>query len=53
METRVVTLETSREVQETSPTPYGTFAIVHDGQLLSYYYMTEKDLLKSLGDDAA
>lgn len=51
--TQVVPLETSREVQKTSPTPYGTFAIVHDGQLLSYCYLTEKDLLKSLGDDAA
>jgi ribosomal protein S18 acetylase RimI-like enzyme len=53
IETQVVALETSREVQETSPTPYGTFAIVHTGKLLSYYYMTEKDLLKSLGNDGA
>jgi hypothetical protein len=51
LETKVVVLETSRQVQETSPTPYGTFAIVHDGQLLSYYYMTDKDLEKSLGGD--
>jgi GNAT superfamily N-acetyltransferase len=52
IETKVVALETSRQVQEMSPTPYGTFAIVHDGQLLSYYYMTNKDLEKSLGGDS-
>jgi GNAT superfamily N-acetyltransferase len=52
IKTEAVALETSRQVQEMSPTPYGTFAIVHDGQLLSYYYMTDKDLEKTLGEEA-
>jgi GNAT superfamily N-acetyltransferase len=50
IETKAVVLQTSHQIQEISPTPYGTFAIVHDGELLSYYYMTEKDLLKTLGE---
>ena len=51
LSTKVIELETCREVQDTSPTPYGTFAVVHDGQLLSYYYMLPKDLQKSLEAD--
>ena len=46
--TEVTPLQDCHEVQQTSPTPYGTFAVVHDGRLLSYYYMTEQDLEKSL-----
>jgi ribosomal protein S18 acetylase RimI-like enzyme len=49
IETEVIALKSCHEVQDTSPTPYGTFAIVHDGRLLSYYYMTQQDLQKSLG----
>ena len=49
IKTEVITLESCREVQDTSPTPYGTFAILHNGRLLSYYYMTQQDLQKSLG----
>jgi len=48
IKTEVIKLESGREVQETSPTPYGTFAILHNGRLLSYYYMTEQDLQKSM-----
>jgi hypothetical protein len=51
LDAKVIRLKTCREVQETSPTPYGTFAVVHDGQLLSYYYMIPKDLQKSLGGE--
>jgi N-acetylglutamate synthase-like GNAT family acetyltransferase len=51
LDAKVIHLKTCREVQETSPTPYGTFAVVHDGQLLSYYYMIPKDLQKSLGGE--
>jgi hypothetical protein len=50
-EAKVIHLKTCREVQDTSPTPYGTFAVVHDGQLLSYYYMLPKDIQKSLGGE--
>jgi hypothetical protein len=52
LKTEVVTLKSCREVQDTSPTPYGTFAIVHEGRLLSYYYMTDQDLQKSLGEQS-
>jgi GNAT superfamily N-acetyltransferase len=51
LETNVIEFTTAREVQDRSPTAYGTFAVVHDGQLLSYYYMLPKDLQKSLGGD--
>jgi GNAT superfamily N-acetyltransferase len=52
IEAKVTEFKTAREVQDRSPTAYGTFAVVHDGQLLSYYYMLPKDLEKSLGGDA-
>jgi GNAT superfamily N-acetyltransferase len=52
IEAKVMEFKTAREVQDRSPTAYGTFAVVHDGQLLSYYYMIPKDLQKSLGGDA-
>lgn len=51
IETQVIHFKTAREVQDKSPTAYGTFAVVHDGQLLSYYYMLPKDLQKNLGRD--
>jgi GNAT superfamily N-acetyltransferase len=51
LKTNVIEFKTGREVQYKSPTAYGTFAVVHDGQLLSYYYMLPKDLEKSLGGD--
>jgi GNAT superfamily N-acetyltransferase len=50
-ETNVIELKTGREVQDKSPTAHGTFAVAHDGKLLSYYYMLPKDLEKSLGGD--
>jgi GNAT superfamily N-acetyltransferase len=52
IEAKVMEFKTAREVQDKSPTAYGTFAVVHDGQLLSYYYMLPKDIQKSLGRDA-
>jgi GNAT superfamily N-acetyltransferase len=52
IEAQVMEFKTASEVQDRSPTAYGTFAVVHDGQLLSYYYMIPKDLQKALGGDA-
>jgi len=41
---RVVDLESAEQVRQLSPSPYGTFGIVLDGELLSYHYLLEKDL---------
>ncbi|HWQ47207.1 MAG TPA: GNAT family N-acetyltransferase [Longilinea sp.] len=43
---KVVEYKTSQELQQNSPTPYGTFSTILDGKLLSYYYMTEADFKK-------
>jgi len=43
---RTVELKTAREVQERSPSAYGTFGTVFDGRLLSYHYLVEKDFDK-------
>lgn len=44
-----VRLEDAWTLQSTIPSPHGTFSIVHNGELLSYHYLTEKDLKKRLG----
>lgn len=44
---RVVDLKSADDVRRLSPTPYGVFAIMLDGRLLSYHYLLDKDL-KSL-----
>jgi hypothetical protein len=45
---RVVELQSREDVMRLSPSPYGVFGLVLDGQLLSYYYQLEKDLLPLL-----
>ncbi len=35
-----------------SPSAYGAFGIVLDGQLLSYHYLLPKDLAKLIGKSA-
>ncbi|MBU0492350.1 MAG: GNAT family N-acetyltransferase [Chloroflexi bacterium] len=50
LEARVVELTTGRDVQDAAPSPYGTFGIVYDGQVLSYHYLLKKDLLKLLDE---
>ena len=47
---RVVELASAREIRESSPTPYGVFALVFDGRLLSYSYMLPKDLQAVLAE---
>lgn len=34
-------------VTDQSPTPFGVFAVVLDGHLLSYRYLTQKELVKA------
>jgi len=41
-------LTTAAEVQELSPSPAGTFAIIKNGELRSYYPHTHKQLAKML-----
>ena len=43
---REVEMKTAKEVRRLSPTPYGVFAIVKDGSLLSYHYLSPRELAK-------
>lgn len=45
---RIVELQSAEEVRDLSPSPYGTFGIVQNGELLRHHYMLEKDLLPLL-----
>jgi len=45
---RAVQLTSSQEVQERSPSAYGIFGIVHEGKLLSYHYIQDKEFAKFL-----
>ena len=42
----VITFQSAQELQENSPSPYGTFGIVLDGRLLTYHYLLRKDFPK-------
>jgi GNAT superfamily N-acetyltransferase len=44
--TQEVELNSARDVQDLSPSPYGLFGVVYNGKLLSYHYLTQKDLVK-------
>ena len=41
---QVIELESSEQVYQQSPSPFGVFGLVHNGCLLSYHYQLEKDL---------
>jgi hypothetical protein len=43
---QVVTFQSAQELQEDSPSPYGVFGIVLDGQLIPYHYLQRKDFDK-------
>lgn len=40
----IVELSNSRDVRELCPSPYGVFSTVHNGRLLSYHSLPEKEL---------
>ena len=44
----VIELENCEQVRADSPSAYGVFSIVYNGKLLSYHYLTKKDLLRKL-----
>ena len=46
---KVVELQSAQEVQASSPSAYGVFAIALHGRLLSYHYLLPKDLAELLG----
>jgi GNAT superfamily N-acetyltransferase len=46
---REVELTSARDVRRLSPTPYGVYAIVKDGDLLAYHYLSQKELAKRCG----
>lgn len=48
VKSRVVELSSAEEVRRLSPSPFGVFGLVLNGELLSYHYMLEKDLLPLL-----
>jgi N-acetylglutamate synthase-like GNAT family acetyltransferase len=45
---KAVELKSAHEVQEQSPSAYGVFGTVLDGQLLAYHYLLQKDFEKLL-----
>lgn len=42
-------IENAEDLRRLSPTPYGVFALVLDGVLISSTYLLEKDILKLIG----
>jgi L-amino acid N-acyltransferase YncA len=49
---RVIALNSAKEIRGKSPSPFGVFNIVYNGKLLSYHYLLEKDLKKRLNISA-
>jgi len=47
-----ILLKTAEDVRRLSPTPYGTYALVKDGQCVSYHYLPEKDAKRALSAPA-
>lgn len=41
-------IETAADLRAQSPTPYGTYALVHDGKLIASHYLLEKQIVKAL-----
>lgn len=52
IKSKAVELQSAKDVQASSPSPYGSFGIVYNGQLLSYTYMKKKDLLQAISDSS-
>ena len=48
IQSTVIKLENCVDVRKNSPSPYGVFNIVYKGKLLSYHYLTRKELQKRL-----
>lgn len=48
--TKVVAMESAREVQERSPSAYGLFGVVFNGELLWYHYPDKEKLREQLAE---
>ena len=46
LRTKVVEFRTAQEVQERSPSAYGVFGVVLDGNFFAYHYLLQKDFDK-------
>jgi hypothetical protein len=45
---KIIQHKNCRDVQQNSPSAYGVFNLVYNGELLSYHYLTRKELQKRL-----
>ena len=45
---KIIELKSAEEIRKKSPSPYGTFNIIYNGKLLSYYYLLPKDIQKKI-----
>ncbi len=45
---QIVDLTDSKQVRKNCPSPYGTFSLILDGELMSYHYLMAKDFDKRL-----
>ena len=45
---KIVELKSAEDVRKYSPSPHGTYNIVYNGKLLSYYYLLPKDIQKRI-----
>lgn len=45
---RVVDWTSPRQARQHSPTPYGVFAVLHDGQVLTYHPLAQKDFIRRM-----
>ena len=50
IEAKAIELKTAEEVRACSPSPYGVFGVVYNGELVSYRYFTEKEIDQWLND---
>ena len=46
--TSSIELKSAKDVQRKAPTAFGIFSILYNGELLRYYYMSRKELVKEL-----
>jgi len=46
--TQVVELKSAEDIRRLSPSPYGVFHIVYDGELMNYHVMPKKELIENI-----
>ena len=49
MRCHIVEIKSCEEIREESPSAYGVFNVVYDGQLFTYHYLLKKELLNRIG----